>query len=121
MNRRIRQPRHTLRICRRKACQVKASQVEVINSSRCPVAILSAPKITLLARFPVMATVACCPIGAYAARKGGISVMIVASDIKTTVRWRCFRPRLSPLLPAASAWHDGIAHTGGVSTGIPPA
>ena len=86
MNRTMCEPRQALRICRRKACHVKASNAVVISSSRCPVPMLIAPKIVLLEWLPLTGTVASVPTGASAARRGGISVIVVASDISITAR-----------------------------------
>jgi len=48
---------------------------------------------------------------------GGIWVIMVASDIRITVRSRSFSPFLSPLLPDASAWDGATIHSVVVSSG----
>jgi len=50
----------------------------------------------------MIGTRACSPMGAHIARKGGISLKIVESKNRITVRGRFFSPFFSPLLPVAN-------------------
>src|SRR5919108_1554911 len=84
-----------------------------------PVLTFRAPYKTRLFRLPIMGASTGLPLRAHLARKGGVSVMMVASVKSTTVRFLPFSPRLSPLLLAARKDPDGPAHTWAVSTGSP--
>ena len=84
-----------------------------------PVLTFRAPYKTRLFRLPMMGTSTGLPLGAHRARRGGVSVMMVASVNSTTVRFLPFSPRLSPLLLAARRGPGGPGDTWVVSTGSP--
>src|ERR671917_1540179 len=84
-----------------------------------PVLTFRAPYKTRLFRLPIMGTSTGLPLRAHLARKGGVSVMMVASVQRITVRFLPFRPRFSPLLLAARRDPFGPADTWAVSSGSP--
>src|SRR5262249_15096266 len=86
-----------------------------------PVLTLSAPYSTRLERLPVMGTSACSPTGDQQARKGGVSVTMVASENSATVRRHPLSPRWSPLWPGASAGRAATARSAAASSGSPAA
>ena len=61
----------------------------------------------------MMGTWTCSPMGAQAARSGGISFNTMESINRMTVRRLCFRPFLSPLLPDAKWMTVGREHSAG--------
>src|SRR5215211_1017513 len=57
--------------------------------------------------WPRIGTSACSPIGAHMARSGGISLKMVESMKRQTVRFRPLRPCFSPLFPVAR-WGNAV-------------
>jgi hypothetical protein len=111
------QPRHWAFRWRRCSWKLSWFQFRAWFKQMAPVLTFKAPYSTPLCRLPMMGTATWVPLGAHLARRGGVSVMMVASVKRTTVRVLPFSPRFSPLLPAASGGLGGPAHSGAASTG----
>jgi hypothetical protein len=86
-----------------------------------PVLTFNAPYNTLLLRSPVMGTQTCSPTRPHTARKGGVSLKIVSSRNRMTVRLRSLNPRCSPLLPLATSVSAEPTHSEGTYSDIPSA
>ena len=110
-------PHHVRRIARRWLRHVWPFQRSTASMQLLPVPILMVPYRAALRRLPLMATSAVSPTGDQQARKGGVSVRIVASLNKTTVRSRSFSPRWSPLLTAATSRGAGPIGAAAASDG----
>src|SRR5918996_2152064 len=113
------QPRHWALRCLRCSWKLSWSHFWVWSRQMAPVLISSVPYKTPLFRLPIMGTSTGAPLRAHLARSGGVSVMMVASVQRITVRFLPFRPRFSPLLLAARRDPFGPAHTWVVSSGSP--
>ena len=100
-NRTICQPRQVRRILRNTFWNSSWFQTLALCRSTVPVLTFNTPYNTLLFRLPVMGTQACSPIRAHTARRGGVSLKIVSSRNRMTVRLRSLNPLCSPLLPVA--------------------
>src|SRR5918998_216714 len=113
------QPRHWALRCLRCSWKLSWFHFWVWSRQMAPVLISSVPYKTPLFRLPIMGTSAGSPLRAHLARSGGVSVMMVASVQRITVRFLPFRPRFSPLLLAARRDPFGPADTWAVSSGSP--
>ena len=113
------QPRQGPRIVWRNASCASWVQSSVISNARSPLRRLIAPWSTRLACSPLIGTRTGSPMGPEQFYSGGVSVTIVSSSIKMTVRARSFRPRFSPLLLAARSPAVPPTHAGAVSRGDP--
>lgn len=118
-NRTMFHPRQQRRMRDKWSRHVWPFQRSTTSMHRCPEAMLIVPYNAALLRLPVTATLADVPTGDQLARKGGVSVMMVASLKRTTVRLRPFRPRWSPLLIAAKSRRDGGERSEDASSDIP--
>ena len=118
-NRTMFQPRQQQRMRQRWSRHVWPFQRSTTSTHRWPVAMLKVPYNATLLRLPVTATWAASPAGDQLARKGGVSVTIVASLKRRTVRWRPFKPRCSPLLIAANFEYGVGERNADASSDIP--
>ena len=66
-----------------------------------------------------MGTQVCSPTRPHTARKGGVSLKIVSSRNRMTVRLRFLNPRCSPLLPVAKLVSAEPEHSEGACSDIP--
>ena len=66
-----------------------------------------------------MGTQVCSPTRPHTARKGGVSLKIVSSRNRMTVRLRFLNPRCSPLLPVAKLVSAEPKHSEGACSDIP--
>jgi hypothetical protein len=112
-------PRHWDRRCLRCSWKLSWFHRSAWSRQMDPVLTLRAPYSALLFRLPVTGTSAGTPLSVHWARRGGVSVTMVASVNSTTVRFLSLRPRFSPLLLAARKGPFGPAHTWAVSTDSP--
>src|ERR671918_2135879 len=112
-------PRHWALRCLRCSWKLSWSHFWVWSRQMAPVLISSVPYKTPLFRLPIMGTSTGAPLRAHLARSGGVSVMMVASVQRITVRFLPFRPRFSPLLLAARSEPFVPAHTWVDSSGSP--